>query len=121
MASGLLARHKWMADVVATTFDLDYDAVCDVFREHANLKRINDWLEGKSQSHRWSKHIFVYYQTPDIRTAGEQIVDSAGQEKLFLTDGCADRLKSKAVAFIRNPPSAHGSIDMSVDAAESVE
>ena len=55
----LRARQQWMAESVAQCFDAPgmEKKVEDAFKEYANAKKINEFLEGKAKS-----HLFFYYQ-----------------------------------------------------------
>ena len=65
----------------------------DVFREHANLKRLNDFLEGKSKHH----HIFIFDQKTDVINDVGEPVDGPGDTKIIVTAGEQERLKGRAV------------------------
>mmetsp|Transcript_37870 Transcript_37870/g.109261 ORF Transcript_37870/g.109261 Transcript_37870/m.109261 type:complete len:150 (-) Transcript_37870:3-452(-) len=100
----LQERHKWMAANVSAAFNMMDQAgkVEDVLGEYNNLKKLNDFLEGKSKH----KHIFIYYQRPDVPNDREELVDAKGDPKIMITTGEHEdmRIKSRAVYFLRNVP-----------------
>lgn len=93
-----------MAANVAAAFNLTERTsyVEDTLGEYSNLKKINDFLEGKSKH----KHIFIYYQRPDIPNEFGEPIDTKGDPKLMITTGEHEdmRIKSRAVYFLRNVP-----------------
>lgn len=89
-----------MVEVAASAFDKDPQQVEDVFREHANLKRLNDFLEGKSKHH----HIFIFDQKTDVINDVGEPVDGPGDTKIIVTAGEQERLKGRAVFFLRTLP-----------------
>ena len=89
-----------MVEVAASAFDKDPQHVEDVFREHANLKRLNDFLEGKSKHH----HIFIFDQKTDVINDTGEPVDGPGDTKIIVTAGEQERLKGRAVFFLRTLP-----------------
>ena len=86
-----------MCEVAAAAFEKEPQQVEDVFREHANLKRLNDFLEGKSKHH----HIFVFDQRADVINDLGEPVDGPGDTKILVTTGEQERLKGRAVFFLR--------------------
>jgi len=100
----LQERHRWMAmNVAAACNMLDrVNHVEDVLSEYQNLKKLNDFLEGKSKH----KHIFVYYQKPDVPNEMGDLVDAKGDPKFMITTGEHEdmRIKGRAVYFVRNVP-----------------
>lgn len=93
------ARGRWMADIAAISLgneDLTSE-VEDAFRESANSKKLSDFLDGKTEE----KHIFVFYQIPDIINEIGEPVDGQGKAKIHINFGDTDRIKAKAVYFIR--------------------
>lgn len=50
------------------------NVVEQVLGEYNNLKKLNDFLEGKSKH----KHVFVYYQRPDVINDANELVDAKG-------------------------------------------
>ena len=66
-------------------------------REHANLKRLNDFLEGKSKHH----HIFLFDQKADVINESGEAIDGHGESKVLVTVGEQERLKGRAVYFMR--------------------
>jgi dynein heavy chain len=101
MAAPMTERHRWMAANVAAAFDMidTQNVVEDVLTEYNNFKKINDFLEGRAKH----KHLFIYYQKPDIFNDAGEFVDAKGDAKLFITYGDNDdlRIKSRAVYFLR--------------------
>jgi hypothetical protein len=51
--------------------------------------------------HDGPKKIFIYYQVPDLAN-GEEVKDSNADPIFFITDGETERIKDKAVWFMRN-------------------
>jgi len=98
----LQARHKWIAENVAVAFGREsaVSSVEDVIREHTNLKKVNDFLEGKSKQ----QHLFFYYQKPDVINDAGEYVDGPGEAKILVTTGEQERLKSRACFFLRTWP-----------------
>jgi dynein heavy chain len=108
----LQARHRWMAEVTASAFNKDVQFVEDVFREHGNLKRFNDFLEGKSKH----SHIFIFDQKTDVINEVGEPVDGPGEAKLIVTPGEQERLKGRAVYFLRTLPNEKAvKLDVSSD------
>ena len=72
----LQERHRWMAANVAAAFGMSdrVHVVEQVLGEYNNLKKLNDFLEGKSKH----KHVFVYYQRPDVINDANELVDAKG-------------------------------------------
>ncbi|CAE8591739.1 unnamed protein product, partial [Polarella glacialis] len=100
----LQERHRWMAANVAAAFNMldRVHYVESVLGEYNNLKKLNDFLEGKSKH----KHVFIYHQRPDVPNDQGELVDAKGDPKLMITTGEHEdvRIKSKAVYFLRNVP-----------------
>ena len=101
-AMSMQDRHRWMAGNVAGTFNM-LDKVSWVEQqlgEHANLKKLNDFLEGKSKH----KHLFIYYQKQDVQNKLGELVDGPGEARLVITTGEHEdmRIKNKAAYFLRN-------------------
>lgn len=98
----LQERHRWMAANVAAAFGMSdrVHVVEQVLGEYNNLKKLNDFLEGKSKH----KHVFVYYQRPDVINDANELVDAKGDAKLMITTGEHEdvRIKNRAVYFLRN-------------------
>jgi len=93
-----------MAANVAAAFDLTEQTrmVEDTLGEYNNFKKINDFLEGKSKH----KHIFIYYQRPDVVNDAGELIDAKGDPKLIVTTGEHEdmRIKNHAVYFLRTVP-----------------
>jgi dynein heavy chain len=89
-----------MVEIAAGAFEKDPQQVEDVFREHANLKRLNDFLEGKSKHH----HIFIFDQRADVMNDMGEPIDGPGDTKIIITTGESERLKGRAVYFFRTLP-----------------
>eukprot|EP00931_Biecheleriopsis_adriatica_P081368 TRINITY_DN5469_c0_g1_i1.p1 TRINITY_DN5469_c0_g1~~TRINITY_DN5469_c0_g1_i1.p1 ORF type:complete len:4656 (-),score=1282.68 TRINITY_DN5469_c0_g1_i1:88-14055(-) len=98
----LQERHRWMAANVASAFSMSdrISYVEQVLGEYNNLKKLNDFLEGKSKH----KHIFIYFQRPDVPNDQGELVDAKGDAKLMITTGEHEdvRIKNRAVYFLRN-------------------
>ena len=75
----LQPRHKWMAEIAAGCFEREPSQIEDVMREHANLKRLNDFLEGKSKHH----HIFLFDQKADVINESGEAIDGHGESKVL--------------------------------------
>jgi dynein heavy chain len=93
-----------MAANVAAAFGIveKTQQVEEFFGEYNNLKKLSDFLEGKSKH----KHIFVFYQKPDIPNDLGELIDAKGDAKIMITTGEHEdmRIKSEAVYFLRNVP-----------------
>jgi dynein heavy chain len=91
-----------MAANVAAAFNMSEQTgkVEETLGEYNNLKKLNDFLEGKSKH----KHIFIYYQRPDVPNEQGDMIDAKGDPKFMITTGEHEdmRIKSRAVYFIRN-------------------
>eukprot|EP00971_Amphidinium_carterae_P040535 795589-Amphidinium_carterae.1 len=102
--AALQERHRWMAANVAAAFGKmdNIESVETILRDYSNLKKINDFLEGKSKH----KHLFFYYQKPDVPNEMGEFVDARGDPKIMITTGEHEdmRIKSRAVYFLRNVP-----------------
>jgi dynein heavy chain len=88
----------------------------EVFQEYNNLKKLDDFLAGKSKH----KHIFIYYQKLDMPNEMGDSVDAAGPPKIMITTGEHEdmRIKGRAVYFLRNPIVPEGravKLDVSCD------
>merc|ERR1719482_238792 len=93
-------RHRWMAVNVAYAFDRPLAEVEDVVKGFANLKKVNDFLEGRSKH----KHLFFFYQKLDVFDEYGDVTDANMEPQLMLTTGEHEemRLKGRAVYFLRN-------------------
>jgi len=91
-----------MAANVASAFGMSdrVHLVEQTLGEYNNLKKLNDFLEGKSKH----RHVFIYYQRPDVPNDQGELVDAKGDAKLLITTGEHEdvRIKSRAVYFLRN-------------------
>jgi len=91
-----------MAANVASAFGMSdrVHSVEALLGEYNNLKKLNDFLEGKSKH----RHVFVYYQRPDVPNDQGELVDAKGDAKLIITTGEHEdvRIKNRAVYFLRN-------------------
>jgi dynein heavy chain len=100
----LQERHKWMAANVAAAFNMSdkVNQIEETLGEYNNLKKLNDFLEGKSKH----KHIFIYHQKADMPNDMGELVDAKGEPKTMITTGEHEdmRIKSRAVYFLRNVP-----------------
>jgi dynein heavy chain len=100
----LQERHRWMAANVAACFGIVDKTLTveEALGEWNNIKKVNDFLDGKSKH----KHLFVYYQNPDIVDDNGELVDSKSAPKLWITTGEHEdmRLKNRAAYFLRNVP-----------------
>ena len=87
-----------MAANVSVAFDFDLRATEKTLEEYSNLKKINDFLDGKSKH----KHLLFYYQKPDD-SSGTELVDAPGPAKLMITTGEHEdvRIKGRGVYFLR--------------------
>eukprot|EP00913_Durusdinium_trenchii_P023519 g22096.t1 len=106
-------RHRWMAANVAAAFGMSdrVHVVEQVLGEYNNLKKLNDFLEGKSKH----KHVFVYYQRPDVINDANELVDAKGDAKLMITTGeHEDDLESNLRMFINQSFEAIASIESSL-------
>ncbi|CAK0849097.1 unnamed protein product, partial [Prorocentrum cordatum] len=103
-AMALNERHKWMAANVAAAFNMSdrVSTIEETLGEYNNLKKLNDFLEGKSKH----KHIFIYHQRADMPNDMGELVDAKGEPKTMITTGEHEdmRIKSRAVYFLRNVP-----------------
>jgi len=92
-------RHKWMAANAASSFGVQDRIIEDYIGEYNNLKKINDFLEGRSKH----RHLFIYFQRPDIPNEMGELVDAKGDPKVMITTGEHEdmRIKSRAVFFVR--------------------
>jgi hypothetical protein len=61
--------------------------------------------------------LMVYYQTPDTGSENDQNVIDA---RLFLTYGDSERIKDKAVWFLRNLPENKKKIDVNTGSSDDV-
>jgi len=59
----------------------------EVIRESGNLKKVNDFLEGKSKRH----HIFFYFQKPDVTNDNNELVDGPGEPRITIQNGETER------------------------------
>lgn len=103
-----------MAENIAVAFNQEarQNQIENVIKEHANMKKIVDFLEGKSRH----QHLFFFYQKPDVINDKGEYVDGPGDPKLLVTTGEHERIKSRAVYFLRNvPPERAVKADVSVD------
>jgi dynein heavy chain len=94
-----------MASNVASSFSrpdrpVSAQYVEDVLADYNNLKKLNDFLEGKSKH----RHIFVFFQKPDVPNEVGELVDAKGDPKIMITTGEHEdmRIKNDAVFFLRN-------------------
>jgi dynein heavy chain len=104
-----------MAENIAVAFNQEarQAQIEAVIREHANMKKVVDFLEGKSRH----QHLFFFYQKPDVINDKGEYIDGAGDPKLLITTGEHERIKSRAVYFLRNvPPERAVKADVAVDA-----
>ena len=67
-----------------------------IFGNEANRQKLDLFLESEGPP-----KILIYYQTPDTGSENDQNVIDA---QLFITYGDSDRIKDKAVWFMRNLP-----------------
>jgi dynein heavy chain len=95
----LTPRLNWIAENVASAFGAkDIKRIEDTITESLNLKKLNDFLEGKAKH----QHIFFFYQKPDAYNENNEVIDGAREAKLSITTGEHERIKSYAVYFLRN-------------------
>ncbi len=72
----------------------------DVLGDYTQLKKLIDVLEGKCKH----RHIFIYYQRPDMPNDVGELVDAKGDPKFMIATGEHEdmRIKARAVYFMRN-------------------
>lgn len=84
------------------TFALTQDAI---FGNQGNKSKIDQFLDTEGPP-----KILVYYQTPDTGSENDQNVIDA---QLFITYGDAEKIKEKAVWFMRNLPENKKKVSLS--------
>jgi dynein heavy chain len=89
-----------MAENVALAFGKTGDAAAkfeDALREPGNLRKVNDFLDGKTNQ----THLLFFYQKPDVVNDAGELIDSPGEAKLLITNGEQERIKKRACFFVR--------------------
>jgi len=95
-----------MITTIADSFGFDSEVVVeDLLREESTQQVVSQFLGGGSSA---PSKILFYFQRPDIVTESGELVDSEAEPRLFVTLGDSERLKSKAVYFVRNTAGSKG-------------
>jgi hypothetical protein len=75
----------------------------DFFREARNRSLIEEFFSGTS-----APKLCVYLQSPDVKSATDELVDSGEEPRLIMTFGDTDRIKKKGAYFLRLTPEGKG-------------
>lgn len=104
MSKELAKKFLWMRGCIADSFGLKEDFVSvrnnpmqdAIFGNEANRQKIEQFLDTEGPP-----KILVYYQTPDTGSENDHnVIDP----QLFITYGDSEKIKDKAVWFLRNLP-----------------
>lgn len=104
MSKELAKKFLWMRGCIADSLGLKEDFVSvriismqdAIFGNEANRQKIEQFLDTEGPP-----KILVYYQTPDTGSENDHnVIDS----QLFITYGDSEKIKDKAVWFLRNLP-----------------
>jgi dynein heavy chain len=92
-------RQRWMISKLEECLGIQGEAKADeLVREGANLGALSDFLRGDGPP-----KIFFFYQTRDEHD-GHDDDDMEDELKLYITDGKSDKLRNRAVWFMRPNP-----------------
>ncbi|KAF4730369.1 hypothetical protein FOZ62_003743, partial [Perkinsus olseni] len=113
-------RVKWMATCASWAWGLGDEGVALVLeelQEASNKRKLMEFLEG----HTKYDHIFLFRQVPDLPIRGDaDPQDAAGPARIVVTYGEDDRLKGKAVSFVRSGLAPGKSVKLEVACGEDL-
>eukprot|EP01138_Halocafeteria_seosinensis_P007479 gb/GECG01007645.1/.p1 GENE.gb/GECG01007645.1/~~gb/GECG01007645.1/.p1 ORF type:complete len:3314 (+),score=514.53 gb/GECG01007645.1/:1-9942(+) len=103
-------RYQWIKTRIAATFDLDQETVDDFFDQPEPVSYFETLCQGTGPS-----RVFVFYQSPDANSDESTVTERPPQ--LYVSDGNTDRIKGRALYFLRN---TDGEIDTQKESDESL-
>lgn len=83
--------------MIANSLNIQDTHVTDFLGNDKNEEMLKDFLEGRG-----SRKFMVYYQVDDILNHEGGAREANTDPSLFVTHGDSERIKDKAVIFIRN-------------------
>lgn len=90
-------RGRWMISTISESLGIKKESVVeDQLKQERNEILLETFLKGEGP-----KKILVYYQVQDL-ISNDEVKDANAEPSLFITQGDTERLKEKAVYFIRN-------------------
>jgi len=94
----LRARHAFIASRVADGFGIDEEEAKAGVRKY--MGKLTEFLTGEGANP--ASHVLAYYQPRDTKNEDGEYIAGTGKPEVFFTYGDEEKLRSKAVYFIRN-------------------
>ena len=92
------ARQKWIVKAVSHAFDIPNSTVEECIRDQSTQALLTGFFGGEPTG---ATRIIFYRQKRDRVGNGGEAYENGGPEELFVTSGDTDRLKSRAIFFVR--------------------
>lgn len=103
----LRPRHQWCLQRVSDAFSIDRSVVDKFARDGSNYEMLDDFLSGRGP-----EKLMCFYQPLDRQTESGEWIAGDGAAQLFLTFGDREKLRGKAVYFIRNLTDPSKGVDL---------
>lgn len=90
-------RARWMITTIADCFRISDNLVEEFLTGEKNSSMLDSFFSANGP-----RKILVFYQVIDIQ--GDELKEVGAEPTLFVTNGEDERLKDKAVYFVKNFP-----------------
>lgn len=108
-------RARWMMQIIEDSFRISDTEMSDFQKVEKNEEYLRNFLDGQG-----SRKFMVYHQVEDLQ-GHEGGREANAEPYLFVTHGDQERLKGKAVVFIRNLGEMEGKKGVKLDEDQDSE